>query len=129
MQLSTVGALFIERARLLLAQAADLHRDAVELHGGTLGSVPFTANPCAARALVAQVVQAVWRCGGVAVWPGLRIVADQHNPERVLDRLQRREIEFCIGRQLAVSGPGRRGRRSADQRSNGFPLPRQPLAE
>ena len=90
-QLTTVGALFIERARRLLAQAADLYRDAAELRGGTLGSVRFAANPYASHALVAQLVKAVWRRR-----PGLLIVADQHDPDLMLDRLRRHEIEFCI---------------------------------
>ena len=90
-QLSTVGALFVERARRLLAQAADLHRDAAELRGGTLGSVRFAANPYASHALVARLVKAVWRQR-----PGMLIVADQHDPDLMLDRLRRHEIEFCI---------------------------------
>lgn len=43
-QRTTVGALFIERARRLLRRAADLHRDAAELRGVTLGRVRFAAD-------------------------------------------------------------------------------------
>lgn len=90
-QLTTVGTLFVERARRLLTQADELHRDAAELRGGTLGSVRFAANPYASHALVARLVKAMWKQR-----PGMLIVADQHDPDLMLDRLRRHEIEFCI---------------------------------
>jgi DNA-binding transcriptional LysR family regulator len=90
-RLTTVGAAFLEQAKVLVYQLGSLERDMTLMRSGDSGRVAFGVGPLPTAGMLPRLVREIRR-----ERPGLRLAVTANNWRYLLMHLRAEEIEFFI---------------------------------